>query len=71
MFQFKITPTEFYTVNYGICLPSTCNASEIQTALKDWLNVTSDGEPNYVALSEESCSTRAPIELKNTDWITM
>ena len=54
--------------NYGLCLPSTCSAKQIETGLNLIFNVTSLSNITKVSLNPENCRTTEQKKLKDTDW---
>lgn len=54
-------------LSYGLCLPSSCTATEIQDAI-DQIDLPEGISVNVV---EKNCWTDDPIILSNVDWIVM
>lgn len=57
---------------YGICLPSTCSAAEINLGLKYILNKNNISE-NFLNISVDGgdCRTKEPVPIEDGDWVVM
>jgi hypothetical protein len=53
-------------VKWGLCIPSTCTAGDLETGLRSFLN-----QDVYVSLTELDCHTNKAKELKTVDYVAM
>lgn len=68
--NFPTTTKVFLEYLFGVCIPSTCSATEIQAALTNIINSTL-GNITKIIMRDKYCTTNEPIKISKTGWIVL
>lgn len=60
-----------WKLQYGLCVPSTCTASDISKGINAVLNNDISEEVITVTVNQENCHTKIVRELSDGDWLAV